>query len=72
MKKISLVTCIPINWCMDILKLPEISMGLLYVTVFTIFLQTDSPTFINIYENCPEENKTVGMYSLFLLMHMQN
>lgn len=57
---------------MDILKLPEISMGLLYVTVFTIFLQTDSPTFINIYENCPEENKTVGMYSLFLLMHMQN
>ncbi|NXR36216.1 SHC4 protein, partial [Zosterops hypoxanthus] len=24
------------------------------------YCSTDSPTFINIYENCPEENKTVG------------
>lgn len=68
--KICLVTCIPINWCMDVVKLPEVSKGLLYMTVFTIFLQTGSPTFINIYENCPEENRTVGMYLVFLLMHM--
>ncbi|KFV64892.1 SHC-transforming protein 4 [Dryobates pubescens] len=30
-------------------------------TVLTFFfLQTGSPTFINIYQNCPEDNKTVG------------
>lgn len=58
---------------MDVLKLPDFfSRGLLDVTDFKIFLQAGSPTFINIYENCPEENKTVGMYSLFILMHMQN
>lgn len=62
-KKIHLVTCIPINWCADVLKLPEISKRLLYLTLFTIFLQTGSPTFINIYKNCPEESKIAGMYS---------
>uniref|UniRef100_A0A669PG70 SHC adaptor protein 4 n=1 Tax=Phasianus colchicus TaxID=9054 RepID=A0A669PG70_PHACC len=31
---------------------------------------TGSPTFINIYENCPEESKTMGMCSVFLHMHM--
>ncbi|NXJ14235.1 SHC4 protein, partial [Odontophorus gujanensis] len=31
---------------------------------------TGSPTFINIYENCPEENRTMGMCSVFLHMHI--
>lgn len=64
------VTRMPVNWCTDVITLCEVSKKLLYVTIFTISLQTGSPTSINVYENCPEENKTMGMCSVFFHMHM--